>query len=512
MTRVKLDDAVRRGVFEAERHAAVAAAGRRAARSGRAALAVLAVLLLAGCAARLPDSASKVVALPDPPKRAEPVPAAQREHQRILAAYGGAYHNGRLEALLKDTVDKLVAASDKPELGYRVTILNSPAINAFALPTGHLYVTRGLLALSNDSSELASVLSHEIAHVIARHAAMREDQARQAAIVSRVVNDVLNDPQMGALALAKSKIALASFSRAQEIEADSIGVGIAAKAGYDPYGASRFLTAMGRNATLRASATASAGDPRSIDFLSSHPSTPERVKNALSAARQQAAPGAGRRDRDAYLAATEGMAYGEDPTEGLIRGRTFLHPRLGFTFTAPDGFVLDNTAQAILGMKDNGTQALRLDNVRVPANQKLTDYLLSGWIEKVDPRSVQDTTVNGAPAATAVALGDKWSFRLFVVRFGDDVYRFVYAAKNRTADVDRAFRQSVSTFRRMTQAEIARAKPLRIHLVTVQPGDTPERLASRMGTDRPLERFLVLNGLNAGAALTPGQQVKIVVE
>jgi predicted Zn-dependent protease len=471
----------------------------------------LVALLLAGCAGTLPESASKVSALPDPPKRAEPIPAAQREHQRILAAYGGAYQNPRMEAVLKQTVDKLVASSEKPDLKYRVTILNSPAINAFALPTGHLYVTRGLLALANDDSELASVLSHEMAHVIARHAAMREDQARQAAIVSRVVNDVLNDPQMGALALAKSKIALASFSRAQEIEADGIGVGIAAKAGYDPYGASRFLTAMGRNAALK-SGTASGGDPRSIDFLSSHPSTPERVKNALATARQYTAPTGGEADHSAYLAATEGLAYGEDPTEGLIRGRTFLHPRLGFTFTAPEDFVLDNTAQAILGMKDNGSQALRLDNVRVPADQKLTDYLVSGWIEKVDPRTVQETTINDSPAATAIARGDQWSFRLYVVRYGQDVYRFVFAAKNRTPEVDRAFRHSVMSFRRMSQAEIDRARPLHIHVVTVQPGDTPEKMASKMATDHPLERFLVLNGLNPGATLTPGRTVKIVTE
>jgi predicted Zn-dependent protease len=223
-------------------------------------------LLLSACAGL--QNAGQQVELPDPPRTAEAATPAQREHARILAAYGGAYENPKLESLLQQTVEKLVAASDRPDLRYRVTILNSPAVNAFALPTGHLYVTRGLLALANDTAELASVLSHEMAHVVARHAATREDQVRQAAIVSRVVTDVLNDPQMGALALAKSRIALASFSRAQELEADSIGVGLAARAGYDPYGATRFLTAMGRHSGLKP-AGPTGGDPRSIDFLSS---------------------------------------------------------------------------------------------------------------------------------------------------------------------------------------------------------------------------------------------------
>ena len=105
--------------------------------------------------------------------------STQREHQRILAAYGGAYEDSKLEAVLNQMVAKLVAASERPDMHYRVTILNSPAVNAFALPSGQLYVTRGLIALANDTSELASVLSHEMSHVIARHADIRADQARQ---------------------------------------------------------------------------------------------------------------------------------------------------------------------------------------------------------------------------------------------------------------------------------------------------------------------------------------------
>jgi predicted Zn-dependent protease len=407
------------------------------------------------------------------------------------------------------TVEKLVASSARPDLRYRVTILNSPAVNAFALPSGQLYVTRGMLALANDTSELASVLAHEMAHVIASHASIREDKAKQAAIVSRVVNDVLNDPQMGALALAKSKIALATFSRGQELEADGIGVELAARAGYDPYGASRFLTAMGRNAALK---QASAGDPRLVDFLSSHPSTPERVKSAIARARQHSAPGSGARDRAEYLTAIGGVPFGEDPSDGVVRGRRFLHPRLGFTFMAPAGFTLDNTAQAVLGIKDDGEQALRMDVVRVPAEQALTDYLTSGWIEGVDPASAENLTIGGSPAATALAKGEQWSFRLYVVRFGGNVYRFVFAAKNRSAAGDRAFRASIDSFRATTQTESGNAQPLRIQVVTVRAGDTPEKLAARMATDRPMERFLLLNGLSAGQALTPGTEIKIVAE
>ncbi len=266
----------------------------------RAAGPVLAALiaLLAGACASTPGS--REIFLPEPPKLTDSAPQGLREHQRVLAAYGGAYEDPKLQAVLTRVVNRLVAASERPELTYKVTILNSPAVNAFALPTGQLYVTRGLLGLANDSSELASVVSHEIAHVIARHADMREEQARRAELVNNVVNDVLSDPQDGAMALARSKLALASFSRAQEFEADGIGVGIAARSGYDPFGAARFLTSMGRNADFRA--VGRSRDNRPLDFLSSHPATPERVKSARNSARQLAAPGPGERDKATYLA------------------------------------------------------------------------------------------------------------------------------------------------------------------------------------------------------------------
>jgi predicted Zn-dependent protease len=473
-------------------------------------------LALGGCSSSLLSAGAPPASLPQAPRIVEQQStpsASQREHQRILAAYNGAYDDPRVETLVAQTVTRLVAASEQPELQYRLTILNSASVNAFALPSGHLYITRGLISLANDTSELASVLAHEMSHVIARHAAMREDEASKVALVTRVFTDLGSDPETSALALAKSKIKLASFSRAQELEADGIGVGMAARAGYDPYGAVRFLSSMGRNAELKANPGQSHIDPRSPDFLSSHPATPERVKLAQGNARQFASTGAGERDRGDYLGSIDGMVYGEDPSEGYVRGRRFVHPRLGFTFLAPEGFTLDNTAHAVLGVRDSGGQALRLDVVRVPAEQTLPEYLNSGWIENIDQKSVEESTINGLPAATATAKGDQWVFRLYAVRFGSDVYRFIFASKRMSPEIDRGFRDAVGSFRRMTIAESQAAKPLHIKIVTVEADDSVERLASRMATqDKAIERFRVLNGLGANERINPGDRVKIVVE
>ena len=478
-----------------------------------AAASLCASLALGACGdlGRFQTASSPGFAPVKPNKPAAQTPATEREHSRIISSYGGSYDDPRLEALITKTVDRLVAASERPDLTYKVTILNSGVVNAFALPTGQLYVTRGLIALASDTSELSSVLAHEMAHVLAKHAAIREDQAKQAAVVTRVVADMGNDADMNALALAKTKLTMASFSRSQEFEADGIGVGISARAKFDPFGASRFLTAMERNAALKASRAPA--DPRSMDFLSSHPATPERVQNAQANARQYSSPEAGERDRDAYLSAIDNLVYGEDPSEGFVRGRRFLHPKLGFTFQVPDGFVLENTAQAVVGVREGGTQAMRFDVVRVPAEQTLGDYLNSGWMENVDKASTEDVSTNGFPSATATASGDQWQFRIYALRFGSDVYRFIFAAKKKTPESDRSFRETVNSFRRLTLAEIQAARPLRIKVVTVQPGDTIESLASRMqGVDRPVDRFRVLNSFDSRSTVKPRERVKIVVD
>jgi predicted Zn-dependent protease len=473
-------------------------------------------LMLSACGDMARFQTAAVPAAPPPAKPNRAVvqtPATEREHERILSSYGGAYDDPKLEALIGKVVDRLVAASEHPDQAYKVTILNSGAVNAFALPTGQLYVTRGLIALASDTSELSSVLSHEMAHVLAKHAAIREDQARQvaAAIVTHVVSDTSNDSDLTALALAKTKLTMASFSRAQEFEADGIGVGLSARAHFDPYGAARFLTAMERNAELKAGKPAV--DPRVQDFLSSHPATPERVQNAQNIARQYTSPEGGERDREDYLASIDNIVYGEDPSEGFVRGRRFLHPKLGFTFSAPENFTLDNTAQAVIGVRDGGSQAMRFDVVRVPAEQSLGEYLNSGWMENVDKTSIEDIVVNGFPAATATAHGEQWQFRVYALRFGADVYRFIFASRQRSTESERNAKETVNSFRRLALEEIQDARPLRIKVITVQPGDTVESLSHRMaGVDHPMERFRVLNGLDVHAQVKVRDRVKIVVD
>jgi len=430
------------------------------------------------------------------------------EHSRIVAAYGGIYHDQKVEQTLVPIVSRIVAASDRPDQAYRITILNSPAVNAFALPGGYLYVTRGLLALANDSSEVAAVLAHEMGHITANHAVARQNKARDALIVSKAVSEVLNDDQSGQLALASSQRSLASFSRQQELEADAIGVRTIGKAGYDPFAAARFLSTMAQYADFRSSATLRDKQP---DFLASHPSTPERVAFAQQAARQFGAPGVGEVDRDRYLDGVDGMVFGDDPGQGFVRDRTFIHPGLAIGFTVPEGFVIDNTSEAVLATGVDGT-ALRFDAVGLAQGTDLPEYLKSGWINGLDETSIQSFSVNGLQAATAEAQAKGWFFQIAVIKAaGAATYRFIFANETATAAFHQESRATVDSFRTFSAQELAALKALHVHVITAAAGDTEAIVARRMhGVDRPRDLFRALNDIDPGAAIVAGTRLKIV--
>ena len=468
-------------------------------------------LLAAGCAAMdAPGPAPNAAVLaPVAAPQTTGGPQSSPERKRLVDAFGGEYSAPAAERYLNGVLARLAPASQTPSDTYRVTILDSPVVNAFALPSGDIFVTRGLLALANDGSEVAAVMAHEIAHVTAHHAAQRAELEKTAVLFSRVSSQLLDRPQEGEQVEARMKLSLARFSREQEFEADKIGIGDIAKAGYDPYAASRFLASLGRWSALRASLIG-LGDADKPDMMATHPSTPERVAQANVEARQFGAPGVGETDRDDYLNAIDGIAYGDDPSQGLVRGVRFVHPKLGFGFVAPDGFVLENQSAALIGVGEGGAQALRLDSIALDDSTSLESELASGWIDGVKTGSIEKLGGGDLPMATAVAQGEQWSFRLGAVRMDGRVYRLMFAAHSLTPAVDARFRAAIRSFHRLRPDEAAAATPLRVRVVVAETGDAAETLAKRMPfEDRALAQFLVLNGFERAEPLIPGRRYKI---
>ncbi len=465
-------------------------------------------LLVAACASVDPPPAPANLT-PSAAEQPRSTPLSP-ERKRLQQAFGGEYRAPATEAYLNGVLLKLARnAAAQP---YRVTVLNSPVVNAFALPSGDIFVTRGLLALAQDTSEIAAVMAHEIAHITARHAAQRAEFEKTAALFSRVNAQVLEHAQADDEAQARSKLSIATFSRQQEFEADRIGINDLANAGYDPYGAARFLTALGEWSALKASVSG-AGSTDRPDMTATHPSTPERIAKAEAEAGQIGSPRVGIAGRDAYLAAIDGIAFGDDPSEGVVRGTTFVHPKLGFAFEAPEGFTLENQPAALIGVGEAGGQALRLDSVPIADSTAVASAIASGWIDGLKTTRVEAMQIGGLDAATAVAQGEQWSFRLGAIGLNGRLYRLIFAAHALSPAVDERFLASLQSFHLINARDSALAAAQSIKIVTAGSADTPDALAARMAfAPQALDQFLILNGLERGVPLVAGQRYKILAQ
>ncbi|SDG12999.1 M48 family metalloprotease [Pelagibacterium luteolum] len=427
-----------------------------------------------------------------------------REHPRIIASYGGVYEHRATELMLARMVSKLLAAAGQPSTQFTITILDSSEVNAFALPGGFIYVTRGILALASDMSELAAVIAHEIAHVTLRHARERSARVRQTEIVDRVITTVLGGVIDANANAERSAQNLAAFSQNQELEADREGIKIAARAGYDPHAAARFLTAMGRFAQfVRASETGE-------DFLSSHPSTPDRIQRAINEARNYGQPGQGVTDRQGYLSAINGIDFGDSTRQGAIVGQRYISPEHRLTFAVPAGYALQMSNTAVVAVAGDGA-ALRFDSASLSQGTQLVDYLRSGWIAGLQPESITTRTVNGIETASGMAQTDQWYFHVSVARIDGNVFRFIFAGKENSTAFAEAAAETLTSLRRTQQTDLAAIRTIKLGLANATAGQTSDQLAQQMGQlNRGRELFFVLNNLLPGDPVEAGMPYKIV--
>lgn len=430
----------------------------------------------------------------------------RREHPRIIAAYGGVYSDRQAEIMVARIVGRLLAAANQPNAQFQVTILDTSEVNAFALPGGYIYVTRGILALASDTSELAAVLAHEIAHVTLRHARARTDKTRTTQIVDRVITSIFGGDTSTDATANRTREQLAAFSQNQELEADKEGIKFAGKAGYDPQAAARFLGVMSRFAAFSAGSSQGEGG-----FLSSHPATPSRIETAMQTARSMfgAAP-SGETDRAAYLDAIAGLSFGDSAAQGSIVGQRFIHPGSRFTFVVPGRYALQTAQSAVVGVAGDG-EAVRFDSADVQPEMALTDYLKSGWIAGLKAETVEARSYNGLEMASGVAQTDQWFFRVAVMRLDSAVYRFIFAAKADSAAFAQGAEATLKSFRRTEEADLAQIRRLSIRLVTARATDTADTLAGQMGSvPGARDLFFILNNLYPGDPLVPGQSYKVV--
>lgn len=432
-------------------------------------------------------------------------------HPDVLAQFGGPYDDPALQAYVAGLGQRLARASETPGAEFRFTVLDSPIVNAMALPGGYVYVTRGLVALAENEAELAGVLAHEIGHVTARHSSQRMSRQVVGDLVAGVLGSVIGIPGIAEVAQLGAGAYLQGYSRDQESEADSIGIRYLAAAGYDPRAMASFLDKLLAQARLDAVIAGRSPDTvDQFDFMASHPRTAERVQAAAAAV---GAGTGGMLGRDDVLARQDGMIYGGDPAEGVVRDRVFLHPGLGLRFEVPPGFRLINGEEQVTASHPDGA-IIQFDTAK--GGGDMLAYLGQHWGARLrlsDPATF--TTAGGLAAATARTRAQTDAgvadLRMVAIDGGDGlIFRFLLATRPGDDRFSAAFRDTVSGLRRLDAEERAAIRPLRLDVVTVEPGDAAEALAARMAVpDHRLQRFQVLNGLTPGRALPP--RVKIVV-
>ncbi|MEO0033171.1 MAG: hypothetical protein RIS94_2929 [Pseudomonadota bacterium] len=442
-----------------------------------------------------------------------------KSHPQLLQEFGGAVTGP--QATYVESVGKTIAVQSglsNARGDFTVTLLNSPVNNAFAIPGGYIYVTRQLVALMNNEAELAGVLGHEVGHVAARHAAKRQSAATRNSILG-VLGQVLAGAVFGAesaigqlgaqIFSTGSQLLTLKYSRGQETEADNLGVTYLRRAGYDPRAMSTVLQSLAAQTALDQQLSGSTD--KMPEWASTHPDPASRVRGALY---QAGANARGVLNRDVFLTRVDGLVYGDDPKQGVVEGRNFVHPGFRMAFSAPAGFYLVNGTRsvAISGQSGKGELAT------APYKGDLDAYVRSVFTglsdsAKLAPDSVRTTTVNGIPAAYGTVRttsgGNQVDVIVFAYAWGpEQAFHFsVIAQAGQLAQFDTMFQ----SMRRISADEAGKVRPRKLVVTTVKSSDTLQGLASRMAyTDRPLDRFLVLNGFSATTRLKAGQRVKIV--
>ncbi len=479
--------------------------------------------LSAKLAAALAGLCAAALALASPPAAAETdwlsgleQSLGAQQHEQMVQSFGGAYQDPDLQAYVDSIGQFLARTSERPDLDYTFTLLDSPVVNAFALPGGYVYVTRGLLALAENEAQLAGVIAHEIGHVNARHGLNRVGAGIFGQIASLGLG-LLFGEEAAQIGNTVAELGLRAYSRDQEFEADVLGVKYLTRAGYDPQAMAGFLDNLLRHSRLEAEIAGQPGAPDAFNIMATHPRTADRIAEAIREAglSEVADPMLA---RDIYLEKLDGLLYGYSPEEGFVRGRAFLHPELRFAFQVPPGFRLLNGQKQVIAVNDAGVR-LVFDRAR-PKSRDLLTYLQQEWAgSDVRLEQLADFRVDGLPAATGLAkLETKQGprhLRLAAIRMPDGTaYRFVFVATpSQSRQYADAFVDTLYSFRRLSEREAAELEPQRLVLHRVRAGESVAELARRLPfPDYREARFRALNGLPPEAEVQAGQTVKLVVQ
>jgi len=400
----------------------------------------------------------------------------------------------------------LARASERPNLPWSFTVIDDAQVNAFALPGGPIFITRGILSHMNSEAQLVSVLGHEIGHVTAKHSVHQMSQAQLAQI--GLIAAIVVKPGLagfGDLASQGMGLLFLKFGRDDERQSDELGFKYMTAAGYSPTEMAEMFRTLQR--------LGGGGEGRVPEWLSTHPDPGNRVQATMQRVAAASLPANMKVERDAFLQRTEGLIFGPNPREGFFRQTQFLHPDLKFQLDFPSGWQTQNQAAAVVGVspQQNAIVVLALAGTASP-NQALSEFMSQQGVQSQGGGS---GSINGLPAASGVFTATTQDGVLagnvaFVSLDGRTFRLLAYTPQQAYNSYRGAFSQSLGSFRRLTDPAALAVQPVHVRLVRIPQAMTLAQFHQAYPSTIPVEQVALINGVDATATLPAGSLVKRV--
>lgn len=437
------------------------------------------------------------------------------QNSQVVAAQMGLYQKHQLDSYVDNVGQKLVAHLDEPEFTFSFHIVDDTTPNAFALPGGYIYISRGLLALMNNEDELACVLAHEIIHVTERHSVQQMKRSilpSLSQVPGNIVGSVISE-DLGALINApiaiSSGLFMASYSRGHETQSDELGVKLAVKAGYNPYSMGLILT------RLNTAVEFTTQQETQKSYFDSHPYTPERVEHVNLWAAQftnQYAPATD----DRFVRRLNGLLIGNNPDKGVFVGDDFLHPLLGFSMQFPSEWQKVNLPNVVAAGNESQTGMIALTRVSADYNaeqmsQQFSSYMQQHFDYKVDISQYENEW--GSDTYHAQIRDSKGGKPVYLDQYWLDVEDATYQLMSVTsADTVVLASESAFSFKPISQQQRDAIYQRELKVVTVQKGEDVAKLLERSNSPMRNRGVEILNGLESANDLSEGDALKVIVK
>ncbi len=469
------------------------------------------ILIISGCVQNKATGDRQLVIL----SQDEENNIGAREHPNIIKAFGGIYNDYALQNYINTIGNKVASNSELPNIRWTFTILDNPLVNAFALPGGYIYVTRGLLSLANDESEIASVIGHEIGHVTARHTAERHAKATFSNLGLEILDILVGQPIITNIANIGLYGVLSSFSRSQELEADKLGIRYIKKSNYDSEGSVRFLARLDALSKI-----SSESDKNFINSIfATHPKTIDRVEYTKSLAKSTGQNSY----KEQYLMAINNMVYGDSSKHGIVKENKFLHLDLDFSFSVPKGYSIINQDEFVTSHNKDKDVVVIFDGM-INQEQIALRELIEADIGRSRVKNYKEFLINGREAISMedkllVNYSEKKYYRkTILIKWNDArIWRFsILITPNLLTKYLTDAESIAKSFNSLSIEEKNLAKPKYIKIINVKSGDTIASLFREIKiSDDNKELFCIINGLNCedeNAELENGLLLKTIID